>query len=168
MLPSSDQAASGATPEVWIREEAIARLRAGLLKLSDGEHSMCQIAARLGVFCRGFRRWPDGEFLRRWTRVIGRSTHLTRSQLEQLADVWQLSEQLRLRVPLACDAQTILRGACRGWNEFSNRDLEICCDEILGRNVVVGTESAQIGHSDLQSRTATAFVRESDRMRPSR
>ena len=108
---------------------------------------MCQVAAELGIFCRGFRRWSDGEFLRRWTKVIGRSTHLTRPQLEQLADLWQLTEQLRLRVPLACDAQAIERGACRGWNEFSNADLERCCDEILGRNVVVH-ETAQIAQSD--------------------
>jgi hypothetical protein len=144
MSPSSDEPTTAAAPEIWTRSEAIARLRIGLLNLSDGEHSMCQVAAELGVFCRGFRRWPDGEFYRRWTKVIGRSTHLSRPQMEQLADVWLLLEQLRLRVPLACDAQTIVRGACRGWNEFSNRDLEMCCDEILGRNVVVAAESAQI------------------------
>lgn len=153
MSPSSNEPTTGATPEVWLREEAISRLRAGLLRLSDGEHSMCRVAGELGVFCRGFRRWTDVEFHRRWTKVIGRSTHLSRPQMEQLADVWQLSEQLRLRVPLACDAQTIVRGACRGWNEFSNRDLEICCDQILGRNVVVD-ESAQVAQGDRGGREA--------------
>ena len=133
-------------PEIWTREEAIGRLRTGLLKLSNGEHSMCQVAAELGVFCRGFRRWSDGEFLRRWTKVIGRSTHLTRAQLEQVADLWQLTEQVRLRVPLTCDAQTA-GGACRGWYGFSNKDLELCCDEILGRNVVVH-EVAQIAQTE--------------------
>jgi hypothetical protein len=154
--PSSDKPTTGVAPEVWRRDEAIARLRVGLLNLSDGEHSMCQIAAELGVFCRGFRRWPDGEFYRRWARVIGRSTHLSRPQMEQVADVWQLSEQLRLRVPLACDAQTIVPGACRGWNEFSNEDLEMCCDEILGRNVVVVSKIAQIAQSDPGGRTTAS------------
>lgn len=135
-------------PEVWNRQEAIARLRVGLLKLSDGEHSMCYLAGKLGFFCRGFRRWPDHEFHRRWKKVIGRSTHLTRPQLEQVADLWQLTEQLRLRVPLACDAPTTTGGGCRGWNEFSNEDLARCCDEILGRNVVVATEIAQIAQID--------------------
>ena len=107
---------------------------------------MCHVAAKLGIFCRGFRRWSDGEFLRRWTKVIGRSTHLTRAQLERIADLWQLSEQLRLRVPLACDAQTTGNRACRGWYEFSNKDLERCCDEILGQDVVVD-EPAQIAQN---------------------
>ena len=140
--------------DVWTRGEAIAELRVSLLKLADGEHSMCQVAARHGFFCRGFRRWHDHEFHRRWKRVIGASTHLTRPQMEELADLWQLTEQLRLRVPLACDAQTLCPGACRGWNEFSDKDLERCCDEILGRSVVVAAESAQMARSDQEGREA--------------
>lgn len=136
MSPLSDTPVSRA-PEVWTREEAIARLRIKLLTLADGEQSMCRVAARLGIFCGGFRRWPDAEFFDRWTAVIGQSTQLTRPQLERVADLWQLTEQLRLRVPLACDAQTLAPGACRGWNEFSNEDLEVCCKQILGRDVAV-------------------------------
>lgn len=123
--------------EVWTRDEAIGRLRGGLLRLSDGQHSMCQVAAELGIFCFGFRRWSDAEFERRWGKVIGRSTHLTRPQLERIADLWQLTEQLRQRVPLACDAATIGGGPCRGWNQFSNRNLARHCADILGRDVVV-------------------------------
>jgi hypothetical protein len=149
-----DMPTASASPEVWTREEAIGRLRAGLLKLSDGEHSMCQVAADLGVFCRGFRRWNDHEFHQRWKKVIGQSTHLTRPQMEEFADLWQLTEQLRLRVPLACDAQTLCPGACRGWNEFSNEYLERCCDEILGWNVVIRIESAQIAQNDPGRREA--------------
>jgi hypothetical protein len=133
---SSDISAVGAAPAVLTREGAIARLRAGLLRLSDGEHSMCEVAARLGVFCRGFRRWPDAEFLRVWTRAMGRSTHLNRSQMELLADLWQQTEQLRLRIPIVCDVRTGC-GPCRGWDEFSNADLERFCDEVLGESVVV-------------------------------
>jgi hypothetical protein len=128
-------------PGVWTREEAIGRLRAGLLRFSDGQHSMCQIAAELGIFCFGFRRWSDVEFLRRWGTVIGRSTHLTRPQLEQIADLWQMTEQLRRRVPIACDAATIACGACRGWNQFSNRNLARHCADILSRDVVVVDET---------------------------
>jgi hypothetical protein len=124
-------------PEIWTREETIERLRAGLLRLTDGERSLCRTAAELGIFCRGFRRWPDGQFQRSWSKALGRSTHLTRPQLEAVADLWQLTEQIRLRVPLACDAQTGPDCACRGWNEFSNANLEGFCDEILGANVVI-------------------------------
>ncbi len=108
---------------------------------------MCQVAAKLGVFCRGFRRWHDHEFHRRWKPVLGQSTHLTRAQIEQLADLWQLTEQVRLRVPLACDASTEARSACRGWDEFSNADMARFCVDVLGRNVVV-SQSEQNDQND--------------------
>jgi len=124
-------------PVVWTRKEAIESLRQSLLRFCDEEHSMCEVAAERGIFCRGFRRWHEAEFHKKWKAVLGQSTHLTRAQMERLANIWQLSEQIRCRVGLACDAQTISPGACRGWNEFSNEALGRFCDEILGRNVVV-------------------------------
>ena len=121
---------------------------------------MCEIAAKLGIFCRGFRRWPDGEFLRVWMRAMGQSTHLNRPQLERLADLWQLTEQLRLRIPIACDACTSC-GPCRGWDEFSDSELERFCADVLRQNVVVrgSAQKAQIapaidwtkGHVDFQT-----------------
>ena len=137
MSPSGDTRSPSGDTEVWTRDEAIAKLREALLKLSDGESSICTVAAELGVFCRGFRRWTDDVFARGWTRALGRSTHLSRPQMERLADIWLLSEQLRLRVPCACDLAAAGGGVCRGWNGFSNADLERCCDEILGRNVAI-------------------------------
>ena len=133
-----DDQAAGPAPEVWSREGAIERLRVGLLKLSDGEHSMCQVAAERGIFCRGFRRWHDREFHRRFRPFIGASTHLTRPQMEAFADIWQLSEQLHHDVALPCDAASISPGACRGWDELSDADLEISCRELLGKAVTVG------------------------------
>jgi len=125
------------TPEVWTREEAIAKLRRSLQKLAGEDHSICQVAAERGIFCRGFRRWHDAEFHERWRVVLGESTHLSRSQIERLADVWQLSEQIRCRVGLACDAQTIAHGPCRGWAEFSDETLGHFCAEVLGQRVLV-------------------------------
>ena len=126
-----------AEPGVWTRDEAIARLRESLLKLCDEEHSMCRVAAERGIFCRGFRRWHDAEFHARWRVLLGQSTHLTRPQVERLADLWQLAEQIRHRVPLVCDAQTMAHGACRGWDEFPNETLARFCSELLGRVVTV-------------------------------
>jgi hypothetical protein len=122
---------------VWTREEAIHRLRRALLRLSDGESSMCRIAAELGVFCRGFRRWPDSEFHHRFRPALGVSTHLSRAQMERLADLWQQAEQIRVRAAIACDAAAFHPGSCRGWEEFSNDALARFCDEVLGRNVTV-------------------------------
>jgi len=122
---------------VWSRLEAIARLRETLLHFADDEHSMCQVAADRGIFCHGFRRWDAREFDRRWKNAIGRSAHLTRPQMEEYANLWQLAEQLRRGVSLACDTRTRGPGPCRGWDEFSNADLSRFCADLLGRNVVV-------------------------------
>jgi hypothetical protein len=121
----------------WSRDEGIARLRAALLRLTDDEHSMCQVAAQRGIFCNGFRRWNAAAFDRRWKFSIGRSTHLTRPQMEEFANLWQLAEQIRQRVPLACDAKTTGHGPCGGWNEFSNAELSRFCADILGKDVLL-------------------------------
>ena len=132
-MPAPD----GASAFVWTREQAVAALRRCLDRLSDSEHSTCQIAAERGIFCRGFRQWDDHEFHRRWKAILGESTHLSRPQMERLADLWELSEQLAQRVRLTCDARAAMPGPCRGWHEFSNETLARFCAELLGREVVV-------------------------------
>jgi hypothetical protein len=122
---------------VWRRDHAIALLRAALVALCDDEHSLCQVAAERGIFCHGFRRWDAAEFDRRWKKAIGRSTHLSREQMEEFANLWQLAEQIRQRVTLACDACVYSAGACRGWSEFSDEELSRFCADVLGKQVRV-------------------------------
>ena len=136
MIPLDDETRPRQEP-VWTREEAITRLREALIKLTDDETSMCQAASEHGIFCHGFRRWSAAEFDRHWRNSIGRSTHLSRTQMEEFANLWQLAEQIRTGVAFACDLQSIERGACRGWDEFSNDDLARFCSDILGQNVEV-------------------------------
>ncbi len=126
---------------VWNRADAIARLRAALLTLCNEEHSICQVAAERGIFCHGFRRWNAAEFDRRWKRAIGRSTFLSREQMEEFANLWQLAEQIRQRVGLACDAQAGGANTCRGWDEFSNEELSRFCGELLGEQIHVESGS---------------------------
>lgn len=126
-------------PLCLTREGAIAALRRCLERIDDGEHSTCHIAAERGVFCRGFRQWDDHEFHRRWSPVLGQSTHLNRPQIERLADLWELCEQARRHVRVTCDLRAAEPGPCRGWYEFSNETLARFCSELLGRNVVVQT-----------------------------
>jgi len=140
--------AGGPGARVLTRHQAIAELRRALERLGDGEHSTCYIAAERGIFCRGFRRFDDHEFHRRWRTVLGESTHLNREQIERLADVWELCEQLRHRVRLTCDARAATPGPCRGWFEFSNETLARFCSELLGHAVVV-TEGADVSRGDL-------------------
>lgn len=125
------------SPVLWERGEAVARLRQALLTLVDDEHSICQVAAERGIFCRGFRRWNASDFDQRWRSAIGRSSHLSRAQMEEFANLWQLSEQLRQRVSLACDVKSNSFVGCRGWDEFSNAELSRFCADVLGSNVQV-------------------------------
>lgn len=105
------------------RRESIDVLRRTLRGFARTDASICRVAGELGIFCRGFRRWSAAEFDRRWHGPIGRSTHLSRAQMERFADIWQLTEQLCRGVSLACDAATGDGSPCRGWDEFSNEDL---------------------------------------------
>ena len=59
--------------------------------------------------------------------------------MEELADLWQLCEQLRCGVGLACDAPGVDGLPCRGWAEFSDAELSRHCREVLGRDVVVAS-----------------------------
>jgi hypothetical protein len=129
--------ASKERERVWTRSEAIDRLRQALMPMCGADRSMCEVAAQKGIFCRGFRRWHDAEFHRRWKPALGTSTHLNRAQMEQLADLWQLAEQLRCSVAFACDVSAGRAGACRGSDEFSNDSLARFCADLLGVSVVV-------------------------------
>jgi len=130
--------------QVFTREEAIRSLRSALQPMCGADRSMCDVAAEKGIFCRGFRRWPDSEFHRRWKGALGTSTHLTRAQMERLADLWQLAEQLRCGVGFACDVDARPAGACRGWDEFENSALERFCADLLGLSLVI----EPCGHED--------------------
>jgi hypothetical protein len=112
------------------RQHSIEVLRDALSGIADTDKSMCREAAERGIFCRGFRRWPPAEFDRRWHGSIGRSTHLSREQMERFADLWQLTEQFRSGVSLACDASRGPESPCRGWDEFSDEDLARFCRDL--------------------------------------
>lgn len=111
------------------RAETIEHLRRTLTPLAGADVSLCRIAAERKIFCRGFRRWSTPAFDRRWHNAIGRSSHSTRDRMEKFADLWQLTEQVRCGVPLACDAAGP-GSPCRGWDEFSDEQLAQFCWEL--------------------------------------
>jgi hypothetical protein len=55
--------------------------------------------------------------------------------MEEFANIWQLAEQIRCGVTLACDAQSLDNRTCRGWSQFSNAGLSRFCSDVLGKNV---------------------------------
>jgi hypothetical protein len=124
-------------PKVISRSEAIGRLRRHLKTLTDDEHSMCQVAAKKGIFCHGFARWSDDELRKHFSGLVKQRPKLNRWQLEELANRWELARQIVQNVTLACDVQTKEHDTCRGWDDFGNEELARFCADILALDVVV-------------------------------
>ena len=120
------------------RTEAIDLLREELLKLTDDDNSICKIAAEKGIFCQGFHRYGDGTLRRCYSWLDRKRPGLSREELEDLANRWQLARQEVDGLPLACDVQQREHDSCGGWDDFSNEDLSRFCSELTGRHVVVG------------------------------
>ena len=119
------------------RDEAISRLRNELVAMTDDEHCMCRVAADRGIFCRGFNQFSDDELRQRYWWIVRRRPSLTREQLEQIANDWQLTQQEVKDVPVACDVQARLHDTCRGWDDFSNDQLAKVYQQLTGESVLV-------------------------------
>src|SRR5579864_5315315 len=110
-------------PQSVPRAEAVNLLRAELLKRLDSDTSICRLAAEKGFFCGGFTRYGDGELKRRYWWIARRRPNITRPELEEIANRWQLARQDVDHLPIACDVQQQEHDTCRGWDDFSNEDL---------------------------------------------
>ena len=128
--------------EKQTRERVIEHLREYLVGLTDEKHSMCAVAGSVGFFCRGFRRLSDPELREKCGWMLRTRPGITRSQLEDLANRYVLARQEALEVPLACDALTIDRDTCLGWDEFSNADLQRFYQEWYGEDVEIQDEGS--------------------------
>lgn len=135
MTIASEVESSG--PERISREEAIRRLRSVLVLYSDREHSACRVAAEKGIFCRGFSRYTEEELRKKYPWLVNRQPSISRRELEEAANRWQLARQTFTGIPLACDVQTLERDTCDGWDEFTNAQLARFCRDLLHERVVV-------------------------------
>ena len=119
------------------RSQVIANLRNTLIALTDDEHSICEVAARLEIFCGGFAQWTFRELKQRYPTIVRSRPHITPQDLRELANRWQLARQSVMGTELACDTQSRegrLR-TCRGWDEWSDEDLarfhaDLCHEEV--------------------------------------
>lgn len=119
------------------RSEAVALLRNELLKITDDDNSICKVASERGIFCHGFQRNSDGGLRRCYAWLDKRRPGMSREELEELANTWQLARQEVDQLPLACDVQQKEHDSCGGWDDFSNEDLARFYHEITGRDLVV-------------------------------
>jgi len=125
------------TAKTLSRTEVVGLLRGELMKRADGEKSACSVAAEDGVFCRGFARYTDLELRRRYDWIARRNPELTRQELEEIADRWQMARQDVEELPIACDVQQKVHDTCRGWDDFSNEELTRYYFEMTGTEIDV-------------------------------
>lgn len=126
------------------RAELIQALRARLLPLVDEDVSICEAAARQGIFCHGFAQWTFTELRKRHPTIVRSRRRITPAELRDLANRWQLARQTALGGQLACDVQThegALR-TCKGWDEFSDEELARFLHELGGEEVDVVSDAA--------------------------
>ncbi len=124
-------------PRTIRRADAIASLRTALLTLTDDEHSMCQVASDRGILCHGFRHFTDDELRASYDWLVRKNPTVTRAELESMANLWQLARQVLEGVPLACDVQRIEHDTCKGWDDFTNEQLEQYLRDVAGESVIV-------------------------------
>lgn len=120
------------------RDEAIARIREELLRLSDEDNCICKVAAERGIFCRGFRRFNDAELRERYDWIVRKKPGITRDELERLANAWQLTQQEVRDAALACDVQTVLHDTCRGFDDFSDEQIASYYRQLTGESISIG------------------------------
>jgi hypothetical protein len=119
------------------RSEVVDLLRSELLKRTDSETSACKFAAERGAICRGFARYGEGELRRKYSWITRRHPEMTRHDLEEVANRWQLARQDVAALPVACDVQQIEHDMCRGWDDFTNGDLARFYTELTGKKITV-------------------------------
>ena len=126
------------------RNQATENLRRRCIELSSEDHCMCEVAARMDVFCRGFARFTFEELKEHYDWIVAKRPCITRRELEDLANRWQLARQLVSGSELSCDNQTQERfhPTCQGWNTFSDEDLARFHQDLCGEEVQVVPDTA--------------------------
>ena len=122
--------------KVMTRQAAIGDLRRALVAAA-GEHSICRVAQEKDLFCRGFGQWKLHELKQRYPQITRSRSRLSRSEMEDLADRWQLARQFVRGESLACDVQMQegqLR-TCDAWEGFGDDELERFHLELCGEEI---------------------------------
>lgn len=119
------------------RSAAIALLREELVKIAGPDDSVCKAAAERGIFCRGFRRYDDAALRAAYQWIDERRPGMSRAELEDIGDRWQMARQEVTQLPLACDVQTKEHDTCHGWEDFTSEELSRFVLELTRRSVVV-------------------------------
>jgi hypothetical protein len=126
------------TTDYVSRPQAIERIRGALLERARDEECACGTAARIGVFCQGFRMLTDVELRRRFDWISRTRPGVSRAEMEHLVSLYHLGRQEVRGAALCCDVETREHCACDGWNRFDNATLEKFCFDLTGRSIQIG------------------------------
>jgi hypothetical protein len=119
------------------RQQCITELESQMQRMVDGEHSMCEIASKKGIYCKGFKQWTFEELKQRYDWIVASRPNITREELEKIANAWQIARQSVFGTSLACDTQTIEHDTCKGFDGWSDQDLARFHGELCGEPVEV-------------------------------
>lgn len=107
------------------RTEAINLLRTELLKHANDDVSICELAAKEGIFCKGFTQWTDEEMFKKYAWIVEKLNVTTREELDTYANMWQLARQEVSGLETACDVQCEEMDTCHGWDTFPNSKISV-------------------------------------------
>lgn len=123
------------------RAEAIASIRKQLLTMADKDHSVCEVATRKGIFCRGFQQDSTRDLFKKYAWLVKALKIRSRAELEKYADLWQVARQEVRDMACACDVQTIERDTCLGWDTFPDEKLAEYYAELCGEKIHIDSDS---------------------------
>ncbi|HYM60589.1 MAG TPA: hypothetical protein VEZ11_06830 [Thermoanaerobaculia bacterium] len=136
--PESKEQLRKDPPQLINRGEIIRLLKEEFRRMStDDDTSICKLAAEKGVFCRGFHRFNDDELRKRYDWLVRRDPTMSREDLEDLGNRWQIARQEVEEADCSCDVQARVHDTCRGWDDFSNEELAGFFLEITGKKLNV-------------------------------
>ena len=115
------------------RPQAIDEIRRIMSALPQDDECACAIAARYGIFCRGFAQFSDEELKNKFAWIARPRPKVTRSELERLASAYHRGRQEVAGAELCCDVETREHCGCDGWNTFDNAALEDLYKGLTGR-----------------------------------
>jgi hypothetical protein len=119
------------------RPQCIKDLQEKMRRMVDSEHSMCDVAAKKGLYCKGFKQWSFEELKQRYDWIAAARPDITREELEKIANTWQLARQEVFGTALSCDTQTIEHDTCKGFDGWSDEDLARFHADLCGEPVEV-------------------------------
>ena len=121
------------------RPQAIDEIRRIVQALpQDDDRCACALASRYDIFCKGFKRYSDEEFRKRFDWIVRKRPGASREELEKLASLYHVGRQEVTGAAICCDVETREHCGCDGWNTFDNEAIEDFYQKLTGRQIRIG------------------------------